>query len=273
VRIGWLSDIHLNFLEDIEVSAFVSELTSVDVDAWVVSGDIGESHSFKDYLCRLVKGLKRPMYVVLGNHDYYHSSIAEVTAQFKDTSSNVSLAWLSSSDPLFLDGHLAVVGDDGWGDARFGDPTGSQVELNDFYYISELTGLTRLELIQSANALGDACAARLAPKLEEAASQCRNVCVVTHVPPFEGAAWHHGRISDPDWLPWFSCASIGRVAMECAGRHPKVRFTVLCGHTHSRGYFEASQNVVVHTAGAKYGEPELQGVLKVDGDRFHMCSN
>lgn len=70
MRIGWLSGIHLNFLADIGVSAFVRDLASAGVDAWVISGDIGEADSVLDCLECLGSDLGRPVYFVLGNHDY-----------------------------------------------------------------------------------------------------------------------------------------------------------------------------------------------------------
>lgn len=274
MKIGWLSDIHLNFLEDDEISRFVAELVKVEVDAWMISGDIGESHNLIDYLNILSDGLRLPLYVVLGNHDYYHSSIVEVTECIENISSQSNLVMLTRSKPVFLGEEFSIVGDDGWGDARLGDPIGSQVMLNDFYCISELEGLERDKLIEKLNKLGNACASRLSSKLEVAAEQSENVCIITHVPPYEGAAWHEGRISKPDWLPWFSCEAVGNVISECADRHPDVSFRVFCGHTHSDGYYRASDNVFVYTAGAIYGIPQIQGILvsEADGSKGqHNC--
>ena len=273
MRIGWLSDIHLNFLDDIGVSAFVSELASADVDAWVVSGDIGEADSVLGYLERLVSGLGRPVYFVLGNHDYYRSSIADVTPQVAAAVRPGELVWLNTSGPIELEDGIAVVGDDGWGDARFGDPIGSQLQLSDFYLIEELTQIPRSELIAKSNALGDDAAARLAPKLDEAADHSSMVCIVTHVPPFEGAAWYDGQQSGPEWLPWFSCSATGSAILRSAERHADVNFLVLCGHTHGAGFFVSRENVAVNTAGAKYRSPVLQGIVTDDGGRLHVRSN
>jgi hypothetical protein len=78
---------------------------------------------------------------------------------------------------------------------------------------------------------------------------------------------------EPDWLPWFSCAAVGHVILECAKRHPETEFVVLCGHTHGQGVFEASPNVTVYTAGAEYGNPKLQGIVIQDGGRISVRSN
>ncbi|MBD3161848.1 MAG: phosphoesterase [Candidatus Eisenbacteria bacterium] len=270
MKIGWLSDIHLNFLDDDAVTTFIGELATTGVDAWVISGDIGEAHSVLDYLDRLASGLDRPVCFVLGNHDYYRGSIAGVSREVAAAARADSLVWLTSSGPIEMDEDLCIVGDDGWGDARFGDPIGSRVELNDFHLIEELEGLGRSELIAKANALGDESADRLAPKLDQAALHNAKVCIVTHVPPFEGAAWYDGRQSGPEWLPWFSCAATGRVILDCAERNPDVDFLVLCGHTHGHGCFQASRNVAVHTAGAKYGSPCLQGIVIAEGARLRV---
>lgn len=270
MKIGWLSDIHLNFLKDIEVSAFIDKLVSADVDLWVISGDIGEANCVLDYLNCLTSGLERPVYFVLGNHDYYGSSIKKVTQRVMAATREGKLEGLNTSGPIELDGGIALVGDDGWGDARFGDPLRSQVELSDFFMIKELSRLSRTKLIARTRALGDECAARLAPKLAEAADGNAKVCIVTHVPPFEGAAWYAGKQSGPEWLPWFSCASTGRVISECAERHPDVDFLVLCGHTHGAGYFEALKNVTVYTAGAKYESPEIQGIVTEESGRLRV---
>lgn len=201
MRVGWLSDIHLNFLDYEGVSEFISGLASADVDLWAVSGDIGEADSVLDYLDRLASGLGRPVYFVLGNHDYYGSSISDVTERVNRATREGEMQWLNSSSPVDLNCPFAIVGDDGWGDGRSGDPRGSRVDLSDFYLIEELTELPRTDLIAKVKELGDACASRLAPKLEKAAERNGRVCIVTHVPPFEGAAWYDGKQSGPEWLP------------------------------------------------------------------------
>ena len=90
------------------------------------------------------------------------------------------------------------------------------------------------------------------------------VVVVTHVPPFRAAAWHQGRPSHDDWLPWFSCRAVGEVLLRCARRNPTVEFLVLCGHTHGSGVYSPAENVTVHTAEAEYGAPRVQCVFDLD---------
>ena len=43
-----------------------------------ISGDIGESHDVCHYLRKIEEIIEKPIYFVLGNHDFYRGSIAQV---------------------------------------------------------------------------------------------------------------------------------------------------------------------------------------------------
>jgi len=264
LTLGWLSDIHLNFLDEPDYAGFIAGLAARRVDGWVVTGDTAEAPALLGWLERLRANMALPLHVVLGNHDFYRGSIAGVSAALRAAQERIGVVWLTHSEPVRLAEGLALVGDDGWGDGRLGDAAGSQVELNDFHLIEELRGLDRAARLERVAELGAAAAARLAPKLDAAASACRRVCVATHVPPFAGAAWHEGRPGAADWLPWFACGATGEVLLDGARRHPRTEFLVLCGHTHGGGVHLAAPNLTVHTAAAEYGRPRLQGLVVLD---------
>jgi Icc protein len=264
MKLGWLSDIHLNFLDEAAARQFVAGLSSHDADAWIVSGDIGQADSVCKFLRSFAAFLRGKTYFTLGNHDFYGGSLAEVREEVRRlTKVAPQLVWLTEANPQFLDGAVALVGDDSWADARFGNARGTPVVLNDFCLIEELSGLTRANLVGTLNELGDAAAVRLAPKLERAAASSVCVVLATHVPPFREAAWHRGRLSDDDWAPWFSCRAVGETVLRCARSHPEVSFLVLCGHTHGSGVYSPVENVTVRTAEAEYGEPRVQYVFEV----------
>jgi 3',5'-cyclic AMP phosphodiesterase CpdA len=259
---GWLSDIHLQMLSTRARQAFYARLNDNRVEAWLVSGDIADASSLTVLLREFQAGVDAPIWFVLGNHDYYRGTIdgvANVVREF--VSENDGFIWLTDCGPIEVGPSTAVVGDDGWGDARLGNANNTKVELNDFHLIDDLVGLGRPELIQKLQDMGDMAARRLYPKLQAAASSCRQVVVVTHVPPFRGAAWHEGAISSDDWLPWFTCRAVGDVIQRCAEDKPRTEFLVLCGHTHGSGVHRRYDNVVVHTAAATYGQPDMAGVL------------
>lgn len=264
MRIGWLSDIHLDFLDPAAILAFARELAARQADVWLLSGDIGTARTLAGHLRMLDAEAAAPIFFVLGNHDYYGSSLAATAAAARGiVAESKRLCWLTEAGPCLLDDHAALVGDDGWGDARFGNAMTTPVRLNDFVLIEDLACLSRADLVGALQRLGDEAATRLAPKLAQAAAACRRVVVVTHVPPFHEAAWHEGRPSDPDYAPWFACRAVGEAILVCARRHPEVQFLVLCGHTHGEGVYAAAGNVVVHTAKAEYGAPKVQRIFRV----------
>lgn len=264
MRLGWLSDIHLDFPPPTRVEKFLDALAAADVDAWLVGGDTAEGPSVIVELRRLAARLAVPVYFILGNHDFYLASFATVTERVRGRlAGHPRLTWLTETGPVLLSESVALLGDDGWADARLGDPAGTTIEVNDFYRIRELKGLTPAERVLALNRLGDAAAARLRPKLESASVARPRVVVLTHVPPFAEAASHQGRRAGAEWLPWYACQAVGDALLECADRHPGCRYLVLCGHTHAAGAFAPRSNLTVLTAGAEYGEPAPQEIIEL----------
>lgn len=263
MRLSWLSDVHLNFLGEAAARRFVAGLASERADAWVVTGDIAEAHSLAGYLRLFGEESPVPIYLTLGNHDFYGGAIDTVTAALRALVATAPrLVWLNATGPQLLADQVALVGDGGWADARLGNALTTPVMLNDFYRIADLRGLSRSELIGTLNRLGDEAAARLAPKLADAAGKNHTVVVATHVPPYRRAAWHEGRPSDDDWAPWFTCHAVGEAIDACAREHPATRFLVLCGHTHAAGTCAPLANVTLHTAAADHGAPCVQRVFE-----------
>jgi hypothetical protein len=80
-----------------------------------------------------------PIYFVLGNHDFYHGSIAAVRqAVARQSAASRWLHWLPISGVVPLTATTALVGHDSWADGRLGDFLGSEVLLNDYVLIAEL---------------------------------------------------------------------------------------------------------------------------------------
>jgi predicted MPP superfamily phosphohydrolase len=78
MRLTWLTDIHLSFLEDQQLDRLLKRLSAKNSDAVIISGDIGEADNLHHYLGALSAALKPPIYFVLGNHDYYRGTIEYV---------------------------------------------------------------------------------------------------------------------------------------------------------------------------------------------------
>jgi 3',5'-cyclic-AMP phosphodiesterase len=258
MRLAWATDIHLDLAGFSAVETFLASLVEASPDALLITGDLGESGTWRRHLRAIEDRLAgKPVWFVLGNHDYYRSSIRAVRAQA------ASERWLPARGVVLLSEDTALVGHDGWADGRFGDYAGSRVMLNDFLLISELVSPSPILRRHKLEELGDEAAAHFRHWLPVAANRRKRVLIATHVPPFREACWHEGRISDDDWLPHFSCAATGRALAEAAEANPSTEFLVLCGHTHGAGYVRILPNLEVFTGGAEYGRPSLQRVLEL----------
>ena len=264
MRLAWATDLHLDFLDPAERRAFAATVAAARPDGLVVTGDIATGPTVIDALRDLRRDAGVPLWFVLGNHDFYRSSIADVRPRARAVTAEAGgPAWLPATGVVRLGETTALLGHDGWGDGRLGDFAGTTVQLNDFYLIAELTHLHRDALGTRLVALGDEAAAHLRATVAEALTWARHLIVAIHVPPFREACWHEGQISDDDWLPFFTCAAAGEVLREAMAAHPSAHMTVLCGHTHSAGTAEILPNLKVRTGAVAYGRPALQDVLEL----------
>lgn len=265
VRLLWATDLHLPHARGAGEERLRADLArrSGDVDAVVLTGDISEAETLARDLRRLHDAAApTPVYFVLGNHDFYGGSIRKVRDRAAELAERVGgLGYLTCSDAVSPGPGVALLGHDGWGDARTGNWRTTPVELNDFRLIEEISSLSRDERIRRLRALGDEAAGHLERTLRDALSGHDHAVVATHVPPFSGAAWHEGGRSGSDWLPYFVGDAAGRALLRVAGNHPGSEITVLCGHTHSGGEIRAAPNVLVRTGRAEYGRPALDGIV------------
>src|SRR5262245_40164061 len=121
----WLTDPHLNFLPDVWASKALGQYLCRErsFDAVVLSGDIAEADSLRELLSAFAQGVApRPVYFVLGNHDYYRGSFASVRRSLRGDLREPNLIWLDEAEVALLDEETALVGHQGWFDARLGDP-------------------------------------------------------------------------------------------------------------------------------------------------------
>jgi len=268
------TDIHLNFLRPGGAKVFGECLCSENPDAAgvILTGDISEAPTVVQHLTEFASGFAKPIYFLLGNHDFYNGSIRSVHAavtKLKDP----NLVWLDTADPVLFD-DFALVGKYSWYDGLNGSPLLSRVVLYDFSSVGEFRRVYnqydweflareggRNPLLTLLRKLASEAVAEARPKLEQALQLKRHVIFATHVAPFEGAAWHEGKPSNPDWQPWFSCRQMGDMLAEVAAQHPEHKILVLCGHSHSPGEYQHAPNLRVLTGKAVYGAPDIAGLL------------
>ncbi|MEO7651731.1 MAG: metallophosphoesterase [Bryobacteraceae bacterium] len=231
MRLGWLTDVHLNFVARARRVEFYAQLRGQNLDAVLLGGDTGEAEA-----------LRVPIYFVLVNHDFYRGSIATVRERVtREAAASDWLHWLPSTGVVSLTPDSALIGHDSWAD-----------------------GPGKHARYAKLNTLGDEAAEYLQDRALEALARHRNVIVLTHVPPFRESSWHEGRISNDDFLPHFACQAVGERLLSIMRGRPDRTMQVLCGHTHSPGIARPLDNLAVHTGGAQYGEPALQQILEIE---------
>jgi|WetSurMetagenome_2_1015567.scaffolds.fasta_scaffold170877_1 3',5'-cyclic-AMP phosphodiesterase len=262
MKLAWLTDIHVDFLDDPQRDRFYTNVNAANPDAVLISGDIGTSQNIIDVLRTMEQKLTAPIYFVLGNHDFYHSSIPAVREEVKALCSNShKLHYLTDRDPMRLSDDTTIIGHDSWADGRFGDYDRSEVLLSDFFMINELSYLSKAERLRMMNSLALEAADYFRISLPSALAMSKTVILLTHVPPFREACWYNGKISDPNFLPHFASKVVGEVLYEIMKGHPENRLIVLCGHTHGSGEAKILDNLIVFTGGAVYGSPALQQIF------------
>lgn len=257
MRLAWATDVHLNFLGAAERARFAAEVAATDTEGVLLTGDIAEAVDLEPLLDELAATVARPVWFVLGNHDFYRGSIEEVRAR---ASAMTAARWLPAAGVVPLAPGVALVGHDGWGDARLGNYRRTTVELSDFHLIRDLLGLDRLARLAVLRRLGDQAAAAMHALVDQALAVADHVVVATHVPPFRESCWHAGELSNDDWLPYFTCAAVGDVLRDAMAARPAARMTVYCGHTHSSGEAQILPNLRVITGAARYGHPSVQTI-------------
>ena len=264
MRLLWLTDVHLNHMALEAADAFLREVRSQDADAILLTGDIAEHPETCAFLVRMVEVIAKPLYFVLGNHDFYFSSVAATRSICAEACKHQPyLHYLTQLDPVFVAPGVALLGHDGWADGRAGDYQKSLIMMNDYRYIEELAGLDKGARLRVLHRLGDEAAASAAKSLASAAPNASQVFFLTHVPPFREACWYQGRVSDDHWAPHFVCFALGQALLAAANRFSATQFTVLCGHTHSPGQVQMAANLLVVTGGAEYGKPQIQQVFEI----------
>ncbi len=290
-RAIWLSDIHLDHLRPPDSALFLESIRKLSGTSIWISGDIGRADTIVEFLVQMESTLAQPIYFVLGNHDYYLSSINNLRSRIQKACGNSQrLCWLCDSDAVEISPDVGLLGHDSWADGRLGDYDRSGLLLNDYILIRDFNPFlqrsenaaqsfplnphdlmdliyrkqTKQDRLLRMQALVDEAVEYIERHLPAALAKFKHVYFLTHVPPFKEACWHQGRISDDNGLPHFSAKVVGETLVRIMEKHPDRQLTVLCGHTHSGGVAQVLDNLVVYTAQAVYGSPDIQKIFSLE---------
>lgn len=260
-RLLWLTDIHLDLLSVPANVIFAKKLFAMvePGDSVVITGDIAESSSVREFMFVYRKGIQDrggKLYFVLGNHDFYGGSIKQVTEACEDLLGD---AYLPAVGIGKLTDKTAIVGHDGWWDGLYANYFKSRLDMNE-NKIMELSGVfcvDKGERFRKINELAQKAADHVEKYASEAAENHEVVVIGTHIPPFRENSVYNGKQSDDDWMPHFSSKRMGDALLRLAGKHPRTEFIVLCGHSHGHAVYKVAHNMVSYTGEAEYRDPKL----------------
>lgn len=276
-KLLWVTDLHFDFCEEDVIRAFCKRMKAEKSDAIVITGDISNANVLEvhlGFLDVLMDGTC-PLFFVLGNHDYYGSSIAIVREKVSDLFTYTSehkksraprLGYLGSSGVIPLTRDTALVGHDGWYDGLYADWFRSTINLRDYFVIQDLDdkhcpvrNLRFAKLMELARISTE----YVTEQVEKAFVDFDHVFVATHVPPFRENSVFNGKISDSNWLPHFSSMTMGDALRVLANKYPQKRLTVLCGHSHGSADVSQQSNLRTLTGFAEYHKPLIAKVFEL----------
>lgn len=278
MKLAWLTDIHLDAVGFDDRMAFYKTIKEACVDAIMITGDIGESTSVEHFLTE-ISSLDIQIYFVLGNHDYYKGSIPNTRniMFFND-----EIMYLTHSvDGEYLENKAYLVGQDCWADGRNGNYAQSHVRLNDSKYIQELANARKIDevemfcdtgefklkyrhVLKKMQELADADASALEKQiLSLTRSNAKKILIAMHVPPFAENAYYNGKMSDDNYLPFFSSKVTGDMLLRVCGAHPDIEFQGYCGHSHGKSVYQPLPNLIVKGGEAMYGHPQIQEIIEI----------
>lgn len=263
MKLLWLTDLHLDRVEDKPRMDFYNQLREVGPDAVVITGDISTARLLTSHLRELGQTFgTRPVNFVLGNHDFFGSSFDDVDRAVADVcKEQKNLRHLGHGEIVPLADGSALVGHRGWADGRAGWGSRSVIRSPDHDLIGDFRGLSKLAIFNRMEELGKASGAYVREVLPYALRCYDHIWLATHVPPFTWAAFYDGKPCGGHHLPHYSNLSAGCAINGLSKHFPKSKMTVLCGHTHSSADVTISRQVRIIAGQARPGHPRIQRVF------------
>ncbi|MDB6081301.1 MAG: hypothetical protein JWO53_573 [Chlamydiia bacterium] len=249
----WLADLHLDAIDpDIRDNFFEKIALEKEASAILVGGDTADGAASLGYLQKLQKISQKPLYFILGNHDFYGESMAIQKKRASDLAhKEKDFYYLTQRDPIELSPTTALIGHDGWADGQDGALSLSTVCLRDHFEIEELKARSPDELAIVLQELGEEAALEVERKLRKAFQKYQKVIFLTHAPPFREACLYENKVASDLWAPHFVAKAVGDTLKRLLQEFPGKECVVLAGHTHHEANVQILKNLeikVTHTS-------------------------
>ena len=248
MKVLWLTDLHVDKLEDKKYRQLLKLIVTSKPDAIWLTGDIGDPPHHIQFLEALLKNYKKSLYFVLGNHDYYSHKIADMRLKMHElTQSYPQAVYLSKASGIYVDKHL-IVGMDCW--ANTGKDT-IQKTTWDSDMIMDLDSANESNLARQLNALAEFDAKKLLARCQrQIHEKTSKVSILTHVPPTDALQGQYRVKPLQKNRSIFYSPALSEVLHQLALDFPTVQFNVYSGHIHQTQKYQISENVFGHVARA-----------------------
>ncbi len=293
MKLGFATDIHLDHVKTIKGARkqfrVGKSLAERGFDALIVSGDISTGKMFKEHMPAFIEGVGKPVYFVLGNHDFwqgFESHVWEEAAKYP--------GFLDRAGVVELTPDVGLCGVTGWYDCRAGNYIESEVAMGEFDEMPRFKNLgpdrlfewddyrkkmmpkrgpwplgRKQDLGRKCQSFADEQTRAFMPVLEEAAKKYPKVFIVTHFPLWEEACFSpgghltKGNEYDDGWLPWSCNIELGARIEALAADFPDTEFQTFTGHTHGAGEAQILPNLRAICGAANYGQPDKVRIFDI----------
>lgn len=228
-------------------------LKSSGADGLFITGDISSGRWIESDLRFLAQHFDGPIYFVLGNHDYHGRHIDSVHSDVRRLCGRyTNLHWMTDMGVVSLSDNVALIGADGWYDARLGDPNLLKYTTDWFLTFDFLHSQNMEERLETWRSMAQQSADRIKVRLESALETHKTVYVLTHVPPWKEATRAEGTMMEKFWLPYNTNAILGQTIEDVMKGRKKKRVVVLSGHTHTPCHIRVTNSIECMVARASY---------------------
>jgi 3',5'-cyclic-AMP phosphodiesterase len=260
MKLDWITDPHMTSFENPEyMTSFLKRLGNRKSDGLLVTGDITESSHLEEMLRYLGLVYKKPVYFVLGNHDYFGDYMTNTWEKARKACREQSnLHWMNDAGVVYLNDNTALVGHDGWYCGQEGLGKFSPHWMMDFRHPLGVEDL--LDVCHDTKALFERFKELAKASAEHVNKHARiafekgvsRLLIMTHVPPFRAASKYQGKVCDDVGAPFYVNRVLGECIQELSEDFPDRVVSVYAGHTHNKTIY-VSDNVTVHVGAARYG--------------------
>jgi len=241
----WFTDLHLNRVSPIKKVLFINHIIKEKPKAIFLTGDISNGMILYYDLYLLARFIKCPIYFILGNHDYWNSSIEKTHNKVKLLCDKFpNLIWLSEQDFIELNEDVAVIGDEGWFDGRNGNTDYLKLTV-DQYFIEDFRHYKSMdEKLEHWRKMSFESSLKIKDKLQKALNKgYKTVYILTHFPPWVEATRARGTFLEKFWLPYNTNVKMGQTIEQVMKNRLKSKVIVLCGHIHADTIIHVSSNI------------------------------